>query len=58
MDRLPFVVAADVQGEYRTPPRVSKLLLSPKTAGHAGRFHGAERDRGREHDPRSHSRRL
>ena len=33
MDRLPFVVAAEVEGEYRTPPRVSKLLLSPKTAG-------------------------
>lgn len=33
MDKLPFVVAADVQGEYRTPPRVSKLLLSPKTVG-------------------------
>jgi mannose-6-phosphate isomerase-like protein (cupin superfamily) len=33
MDKLPFVKAADVQGEYRTPPRVSKLLLSPKNGG-------------------------
>ena len=33
MDKLPFVKAADVQGEYRTPPRVSKLLLAPKYGG-------------------------
>jgi len=30
---LPFVKAADVEGEYRTPPRVSKLLLAPKFGG-------------------------
>lgn len=29
----PFVKAADVQGEYRTPPRTSKLLLAPKFGG-------------------------
>jgi hypothetical protein len=28
MDNLPFVKAADVEGEYRIPPRVSKLLLA------------------------------
>ncbi len=33
MDKLPFVKAEDVPGEYRTPPRVSKLLLGPKTIG-------------------------
>ena len=33
MDKLPFVVAADVEGEKRDPPRVSKLLLAPKTVG-------------------------
>jgi mannose-6-phosphate isomerase-like protein (cupin superfamily) len=33
MKNLPFVKAADVQGEYRTPPRVSKLLLAPKFGG-------------------------
>jgi putative monooxygenase len=27
---LPFVKAADVEGEHRIPPRVSKLLLAPK----------------------------
>jgi len=30
MNILPFVIAADVEGEYRIPPRVSKLLLAPK----------------------------
>ena len=30
MNNLPFVKAADVAGEYREPPRVSKLLLAPK----------------------------
>ena len=35
MKKVPFVVAADVEGEYRTPPRVSKLLLAPKTVGTA-----------------------
>ena len=29
----PFVRAADVNGEYRVPPRVSKLLLAPKYGG-------------------------
>ena len=33
MNKEPFVRAADVQGEYRTPPRVSKLLLAPKFGG-------------------------
>lgn len=33
MKRLPFVKAADVQGDYRNPPRVSKLLLAPKFGG-------------------------
>ncbi len=33
MDQVPLVQAADVQGEYRTPPRVSKLLLAPKFGG-------------------------
>jgi putative monooxygenase len=31
--RLPFVAAADVEGDYRDPPRVSKLLLAPKFGG-------------------------
>jgi putative monooxygenase len=30
MSNLPFVKAADVEGEHRIPPRVSKLLLAPK----------------------------
>jgi len=30
MKQLPFVKAAEVAGEYRQPPRVSKLLLAPK----------------------------
>jgi putative monooxygenase len=33
MDKLPFVVAENVEGAYRVPPRVSKLLLAPKTVG-------------------------
>lgn len=33
MNNLPFVKAADVTGEYREPPRVSKLLLAPKFGG-------------------------
>jgi mannose-6-phosphate isomerase-like protein (cupin superfamily) len=33
MKRPPFVIAADVEGEYRNPPRVSKLLLAPKLGG-------------------------
>jgi putative monooxygenase len=33
MKKLPFVRAADVPGESRTPPRVSKLLLAPKFGG-------------------------
>jgi mannose-6-phosphate isomerase-like protein (cupin superfamily) len=33
MKRPPFVIAADVEGEYRNPPRVSKLLLAPKFGG-------------------------
>jgi mannose-6-phosphate isomerase-like protein (cupin superfamily) len=33
MKTLPFVKAADVEGEYRIPPRVSKLLLAPKFGG-------------------------
>ena len=30
MENLPFVKAADVEGEFRIPARVSKLLLAPK----------------------------
>ena len=33
MNNLPFVKAADVQGEFRLPARVSKLLLAPKFGG-------------------------
>jgi putative monooxygenase len=33
MKRPPFVRAADVEGERREPPRVSKLLLAPKFGG-------------------------
>jgi putative monooxygenase len=33
MKKLPFVRAADVEGESRIPPRVSKLLLAPKFGG-------------------------
>ena len=33
MKNLPFKKAADVEGEYRIPPRVSKLLLAPKFGG-------------------------
>src|SRR5512139_1402634 len=33
MDKLPFVKAAEVEGEFRVPPRVSKLLLAPKFGG-------------------------
>ena len=33
MSKLPFVKAADVAGEFRTPPRTSKLLLAPKFGG-------------------------
>lgn len=33
MSTVPFVKAADVAGEFRTPPRTSKLLLAPKFGG-------------------------
>jgi putative monooxygenase len=33
MSNVPFKRAADVEGEFRTPPRVSKLLLAPKFGG-------------------------
>ena len=33
MENLPFVKAADDEGEFRTPARVSKLLLAPKDGG-------------------------
>jgi len=33
MAELPYVVAAEVEGEYRDPPRRSKLLLAPKYGG-------------------------
>ena len=33
MDNLPFKAAADVVGEYKIPPRTSKLLLAPKFGG-------------------------
>ena len=33
MDNLPFKAAADVVGEFKTPPRTSKLLLAPKFGG-------------------------
>ena len=29
----PFVKAADIEGEFREPPRTSKLLLAPKFGG-------------------------
>jgi hypothetical protein len=44
MNKLPFVKAADVTGEFREPPRVSKLLLAPK-------FGGNEYYRSWQHDP-------
>ncbi len=33
MEKLPFVKASEVQGEFRNPPRTSKLLLAPKFGG-------------------------
>jgi putative monooxygenase len=33
MANLPFVKASDVKGEYKEPPRTSKLLLAPKFGG-------------------------
>jgi putative monooxygenase len=33
MSKPPYVKAADVEGEYRDPPRTSKLLLAPKFGG-------------------------
>jgi putative monooxygenase len=33
MSKPPYVRAADVEGEYRDPPRTSKLLLAPKFGG-------------------------
>ncbi len=33
MSNVPFVKASDVEGEFRTPPRTSKLLLAPKFGG-------------------------
>lgn len=33
MKEVPFVKAADVEGEFRNPPRTSKLLLAPKFGG-------------------------
>lgn len=33
MGKVPFVKASEVTGEYREPPRVSKLLLAPKFGG-------------------------
>ena len=33
MEKRLFINAADVKGDYRTPPRVSKLLLAPKYGG-------------------------
>lgn len=33
MGNVPFVKASDVKGEYRDPPRTSKLLLAPKYGG-------------------------
>jgi mannose-6-phosphate isomerase-like protein (cupin superfamily) len=33
MSELPFVKASEVQGEFRDPPRTSKLLLAPKFGG-------------------------
>jgi mannose-6-phosphate isomerase-like protein (cupin superfamily) len=33
MKNLPFVKASEVAGEFRTPPRTSKLLLAPKFGG-------------------------
>jgi mannose-6-phosphate isomerase-like protein (cupin superfamily) len=36
MSKPPFVRAADVAGEFRSPPRISKLLLAPKFGGVTG----------------------
>jgi putative monooxygenase len=33
MKKLPFIKAADVEGDHRIPPRTSKLLLAPKFGG-------------------------
>lgn len=33
MSKLPFVKASDIKGEFRDPPRTSKLLLAPKFGG-------------------------
>jgi putative monooxygenase len=33
VNKAPFVLAKDVKGTEKTPPRVSKLLLAPKTVG-------------------------
>jgi mannose-6-phosphate isomerase-like protein (cupin superfamily) len=33
MSNVPFVKASDVKGEFREPPRTSKLLLAPKFGG-------------------------
>jgi putative monooxygenase len=33
MSAPPFVRAADVEGEFKNPPRTSKLLLAPKFGG-------------------------
>ncbi len=33
MANVPFVKASDVKGEFRDPPRTSKLLLAPKFGG-------------------------
>lgn len=33
MSKPPFVRAADVEGDFRDPPRTSKLLLAPKFGG-------------------------
>jgi putative monooxygenase len=33
MSKPPYVKAADVEGEFRDPPRTSKLLLAPKFGG-------------------------
>jgi putative monooxygenase len=33
MKAVPFVKASEVEGEFRTPPRTSKLLLAPKFGG-------------------------
>ena len=53
MKNLPFVKAADVEGEYRIPPRVSKFSAGSQIWRSQECLDGDEYHRGRQHDPRS-----